>query len=176
VTAPPIPICASPVLCVVQRGGSARTRISALFDIHYGIVNVPEITRAVHKFDCYFSGPEIRSDVDHAAFAFFFSDGIHEEESLSGLDLRLQRQDTAMDADRVCFGNRAEETIVRGTSANTNRNGQLQTFAAPTTSQLLRHSVSYDYHGLNSLKLNLRLASGNSTFWWVIRALSHSPK
>jgi hypothetical protein len=92
---------------------------------HYGIVNVPKIARAVREFDGDLSAQQIRLNVDHAAFAFFFRDGIHEQESLSGFYVRFQGKNAAVDADRIRFGGVAEWTVVHRTSIDANRYGHL---------------------------------------------------
>jgi hypothetical protein len=99
--------------------------VSELFHIYDCAVNVPKIARTVHKFDGNFPAPEIRSNVDHAAFAFFFGHDVHKQESLPGFHFRFQLKDSTMNAYGIRFGGVAEGTIVRRTSVNSNGDGHL---------------------------------------------------
>jgi hypothetical protein len=135
-----------------------------LFHPHYSIVNVPKIARIIREFDGDLSAQEIRLNVDHAAFAFFFRDDIYEQESLSGFYLGVQGKNAAMDADRIRFSGVAEWTVVHGTPIDANRYGHLESFAAPMPPKSLRHSASFDNSGFDGSKLNRQFEFSNSTF------------
>jgi hypothetical protein len=125
---------------------------------------MPKIARTIRKFDGDLSAQEIRLNVDHAAFAFFFRDDIHEQECLSGFYLRFQGKNAAVDAYSIRFGGVAEWTVVHGPSIDANRYGHLESFAAPMPSRLLRHSASFDNSGLDGSKLDRQFEFSNSTF------------
>src|ERR1700735_3310335 len=94
-------------------------------------VDMPEIAFSTRKFDADFSAPKIRLDVDHAAFPFFFSHGVHQQERLSAFYLHFQRQKPSVDADCICFRGCAERTVIFRASVNSNWYGKPKTFAAP---------------------------------------------
>lgn len=82
---------------------------------------MPEIALHACKFDADFSGPKIRFNVNHAAFPLFFRYNIHEQKRLSAFDLHFQRQESAVDADGICFCGGAEWPVVQRASVNSNR-------------------------------------------------------
>lgn|ERR1700735_498020 len=117
---------------------------------------MPEIARRIRKLDSNpFSSPEIRLNIDDAAFAFFFCNDIDEQKTLSWLDLRFQRQEPAVDAYGIGFDSVAKREVVRRSSIHSNRYSEIQTFAASMLPKLLRHSASFENEGFDSLKLNL---------------------
>jgi len=82
---------------------------------------MPEIALNTCKFDADFSAPEIGFDVNHAAFPFFFRYNIHEQKRLSPFYFHIQWQESAVDADSICFRGCPEWPVGHGASVNSNR-------------------------------------------------------
>src|ERR1700733_1559926 len=93
----------------------------------YRSVNMPEIASAIRKLDGNFSIPEVRLNVNDAAFALFFCNDINEQKSLPLFDLRFQGQEPAVDAYGIGFDSVAERTVVRRSSIHSNRYSEIPT-------------------------------------------------
>jgi hypothetical protein len=115
---------------------------------------MPEIASAIRKLDGNFSIPEVRLNVNDAAFALFFCNDINEQKSLPLFDLRFQGQEPAVDAYGIGFDSVAERTVFRRSSIHSNRYSEIQTFTAPMPPKLLWHSASFENEGFESLRLN----------------------
>jgi len=103
---------------------------------------MPEVAAVICKFDAYspFS-PQFWFNIHNAARALFFRYGVDQQHSLAPLYFRIQPQERAVDAYRVCLGNGAEWPVVCGAAVNTHRNGQRQPFTSTLPPKFLHRSA-----------------------------------
>jgi len=86
-------------------------------------INVPEIAFGTREFNSNFVlTPEISADEHHAALTLFFSDRIHEQECLTGLNFYTHRQQASVHTHGFSLSVVPERPIVDSAPVHSNWN------------------------------------------------------